>query len=651
MHYMSIVRSLIKKWEDDFPLKLKYMTCQSDYERSKTFYESALCDQVTLPPCNDVLSYKSDQQAETFRMEGNQFFKMDKWIEAVEAYTKSLCYAVDDANVALSFSNRSAALNKLNSKDCLEDIERAIKYGYPENRRYKLEERKATFFSKINEKELAKQYFEEAIKYVKKSDLSKDRINSLISEYKLQLSSSSSQCSSIAPVSTSLESVLKYEKELPELKERHAVFTSLSRNCEVVYSEKGRHVVASRRFKLGEVIMIEKPYAKLINYLMMWNHCSHCLRHCLNGLPCNKCPFVIFCSQNCQQEGLQDHKIDCQLSKYLLLSNLEKYHILAVKAVTKVPAVEILKCTREKVVEEFDDERNMVLSSGRYEWNDYNTICDFVKHNLEITGTELQIKCFEALYLLKVLETTTYFEQVTSEAMHQTKVLVLSFLLNHLQSFPCKAYGIQEFAINLSSFGKSVMQKIGGGFYSTLSLFSHSCTPNTYRDNCQNVMVMRTTTPIEEGEEIFSNYGPLYLVMPKNERIKVLENKKFKCVCEACINDWPTIYSLSRELRYMCLQCHLPMQSIPRCRLKCGRCKVVENKHVRINEYEMKHKQFLVYSKLLEEFKPSLVLPRVIEYLEYLHLNFQQPMQQFEFAVILLQNVYFLMSNCYLMHQ
>ncbi len=89
---------------------------------------------------------KSLESASTFKEEGNAHFKTGKYLEARDSYTRSilLCpvdYSSPENNVefAIFLANRSAALEACRMfVACQQDIEMALKYGYPKNFQYKV---------------------------------------------------------------------------------------------------------------------------------------------------------------------------------------------------------------------------------------------------------------------------------------------------------------------------------------------------------------------------------------------------------------------------------------------------------------------------------------------------------------------------------
>lgn len=78
---------------------------------------------------------------------------------------------------------------------------------------------------------------------------------------------------------------------------------------------------------------------------------------------------------------------------------------------------------------------------------------------------------------------------------------------------------------------------------------------------------MRAVKPIQTGEIIAENYGPIYSQMEKYSRQeKLLSQYWFKCDCIPCQELWPTFQELDNKI--MRFRCNAPKNGIER--KKCG---------------------------------------------------------------------------------
>ena len=147
------------------------------------------------------------EKALKYREEGNKLFQADKPTQAVLFYNKAISYSphpsfqqldtdqdkvkevqfVDEIPekergkrtpsryeaLALSYANRSAALRRLSQfEDCLKDVSRAAKFGYPKENLHKLWERKGKCYHGLRRYDLASKCYRQALQCLKESGLS-----------------------------------------------------------------------------------------------------------------------------------------------------------------------------------------------------------------------------------------------------------------------------------------------------------------------------------------------------------------------------------------------------------------------------------------------------------------------------------------------
>lgn len=101
------------------------------------------------------VSEKSQDKADSYRVDGNNFYKNLKFYEALESYNKSLCAALPGSKAfALAYANRSAVYLEVKEYQlCLENIQAARKAGYPKDKIDQLNEREARCEMKKMEKD------------------------------------------------------------------------------------------------------------------------------------------------------------------------------------------------------------------------------------------------------------------------------------------------------------------------------------------------------------------------------------------------------------------------------------------------------------------------------------------------------------------
>jgi SET and MYND domain-containing protein 4 len=161
-----------------------------------------------------MFSRKSNERAGILRVEGNSFYTQRKFFNAILKYNESLCFADPSSdNLGHAFANRSAVYFEMKLYEkCLKNIELAKQNHYPEKSFEVLDKRGEKC------KELMK--------------TSREKILDPWNFFKLSYPAN---------------------EKLPFIAD-----------ClEVKKSEKyGRHVITNRPLKVGDIIVVEKPFCR-----------------------------------------------------------------------------------------------------------------------------------------------------------------------------------------------------------------------------------------------------------------------------------------------------------------------------------------------------------------------------------------------------
>lgn len=201
---------------------------------------------------------KSNAVADKHRNDGNKLFTQKKWIEAVEEYNQSLCYAeTGTESMSIAYANRSSCFLHLEKYDfCLRDIELAIKANYPQRLMAKIAQRKADCLK-----------------------LTASDKKSGPATVKLSYGESATILG--------MANVLKIEQNV----------------------EFGRHIVAKCDIPVGKTVLVEPYYVLTIEGGT--SHCSTCQAIECNLIPCENCTIAMFCSAACLEHGRVFHDMEC----------------------------------------------------------------------------------------------------------------------------------------------------------------------------------------------------------------------------------------------------------------------------------------------------------------------------------------------------
>lgn len=229
--------------------------------------------------CAESKFAKSGGTASKLRDEGNAKFKIHDNEGAIRFYTESIiCSPEYGPELSLGYGNRSAALYYVGQYDfCLKDIEMALKYRYPKNLEYKLHQRRGLCLTKLAKYSEARNAFQSAVTALesvpklpaeKKESIKRD-INALMAE-----TDSSSKQRSLSQESA--EPVVQAPTE-PKYG-TNETFPGASSILEIKESTiKGRHVIANKNVKVGDVLFSEIPYASILLPEHYSSHCHHCV--------------------------------------------------------------------------------------------------------------------------------------------------------------------------------------------------------------------------------------------------------------------------------------------------------------------------------------------------------------------------------------
>lgn len=547
-----------------------FMQLTSDRERICFLLQlNAVQQRLCLP--HDCESFsaagsKSSKMANKLRNDGNQYFKAKNYMMALCKYTESLSYAplvveecdMEDRTASLAFANRSAVLFQLGKHQlCFDDIDHAFSIGYPPSLAYKLYDRKGQCLVALGKPNEAAVSFSAALDALAVCDLEDPRRQQWQTDLKKRVKSCEHEHPSNHNVSSPGLSLIC--RDIPELHEcqRNSCFESLSDACDAVYDPLlGRYIVAKRDILPGEVILSEKPYASVLLSESRLDHCAHCYKFTLAPIPCPSCCHSLYCSSECRNFAYKlYHRLECPLGEILEKSGVDKFAFLALRTLIVTPLDVVRKSCEPLPVCEASNVANVIEKSELYRANSYEAICGLVTHAEDRTAHDLFRRAAIAIFLLRCLCFAGFFE--TKDPPADVLSGTGGLLLSHLQSYPCNAHEIAEFALNPDAVAASMPNELGAGIYATLSLFNHSCDPavtrNFYGDRC----IVRTIRPIRAGDELSDNYGAVFAMQSRSERrAKLLPQYFFECKCIACAEDWP-LFSTLRETgpKWRCGNC------------------------------------------------------------------------------------------------
>ncbi len=327
--------------------------------------------------------------------------------------------------------------------------------------------------------------------------------------------------------------------------------------CKIIFF---RYIVACEDIDLGETIVKESPLTFSLHRDHFGTHCQNCFAPIRGVVPCLRCSWVCYCSSDCREIASKSyHKYECGILKLLLESGFNCYPYLALRALCKEGLSNLLAMKNDLVQgrsEEAGTSESMIANGLVYSSTDFRNLNNLMAHEETITDDQWLLRTLVAVYLLKCLQITDFFDNdneeepevtVGPDELTEDELFIGALLLHLLNVLPCNVHDVSEYENPVKDqFARGAKQvSLGAAMYPTLALFNHSCTPSFMRCNRGNGVICVTSKAIKAGEEICENYGLMFTSKPLAARKRVLkEHYKFDCICECCSENWPTLGDL-----------------------------------------------------------------------------------------------------------
>ena len=211
--------------------------------------------------------------ASKLRDEGNIKFQHGNTGESLKLYSQSIiCSPEVGPELSLAFGNRSAALYRLDQfQASLTDIILALKYKFPKNLEYKIQQRKGQCHTKLGEHSEAREAFLKAMEMLDLAPkLTREKKESLLRDIQSLMAESErlSQSENPQPLPRDVPPNLDENLDLPGA----ATFLTLKSEP----GARGRHVTTEKDITAGEVLFSETPFASVQIPEHSSTHCHHC---------------------------------------------------------------------------------------------------------------------------------------------------------------------------------------------------------------------------------------------------------------------------------------------------------------------------------------------------------------------------------------
>ncbi|XP_064633432.1 SET and MYND domain-containing protein 4-like [Lineus longissimus] len=587
-------------------LSAEFAKLKTDEERAKFVLELEIVNETM--KIEENFNGKSLEEAKVLRENGNQSFQKKYYYNALQHYNDCIRKVPLDADnpegkneLALAYGNRSAVLYHLKDyEQSLIDIGLALECGFPPELHFKLYDRQGKCYRELKKKGDAVAAFKKASELLQQSNLDESKKLNWENDIRTQAEACQKLSAEKPKTKDSQKNIYKKPKipVFPPSCNKNDKFPCASAVFELKDSaEQGRCAVVSKDVRVGEVLIVEKPFGSVLLAPYYMTHCYNCMKRTIGTYPCPNCCTVNFCSKECQQVALDSfHKNECKyLSNINLTDNCWGHLVHRV----------ILRAGYDKLTSFKEYLKN---EGGNVDWNkfgcgdgdvwaenDLRTVRSLMTHDSDRTPADLFLRAIKAVFLLKCLQKGGFFGE---EAKSEDVVFVGGLLLSLLQLCPCNAHEVSEIEVSRKGIRHAKSLEIGAGLYPTMSLLNHSCNPTVVRHYYGDVCVVRAIRNMRKGEEIVDNYGALWAVHPKKFRQDKLKDQYyFNCQCDACLDDWP-IYPEMPDNMPPALKCEkcseplLPQENTNFTAYPCTQCKHKHDMSKKLLVLERSHEVF-----------------------------------------------------------
>ncbi|KAK1137915.1 hypothetical protein K0M31_002409 [Melipona bicolor] len=476
---------------------------------------------------------KSIAKAQAFKKMGNKEFQAKNYNKSIESYTKCALYAsINSCELPVAMANRSASLFYLGRyDDCIKDIQLAIKLNYPKQLQYKLYLRLLQCYLKLGKQQLAEEILTIVQKMIHDSDYIAPSMKGNIERKINNITFTDSF------EKNTVQNIIQNTDDLSRLKskiifEENVNFPNASINIDRIYNEElGRHVVANKCIKKGDILFMEKPVGFVLLSHDTLSLCPHCI--CSNTdipVPCTTCVNNFYCNDYCLTEAWSSyHCWECPGSQMELWKEIGIGH-LALKV--------LLTCTTTTDKVKFNEMQNLVTNFDKLSMDDlriYGITAIMLTIYLSKYTDFFETNNLEDCLMSKFSDNSfnMNFNILTS---NDKQLYVSSLLLRYILQLIGNGHAITKSNTLLSNDSSMNEQDIvATGVYPSASMMNHSCDPNIINIFMNQYLIVRASKDIAKDEEILNCYGPHYRYMTTEDRQKILKSQYcFTCKCTAC---------------------------------------------------------------------------------------------------------------------
>ena len=426
----------------------------------RTFYDSMCSSYISSIASRQL---KCNIRSKRIRDEGNLFYQKFDHEGALEKYNESICNAdLGSEHLGIGYANRSAVYFLMGRYDeCMRSIIYAKQSNYPERLMPKLLERERKCM--------------EVLKIGTKDTIPKRQ------EYKLCYSANEK---------------IPFLADCVEVKES---------------SEMGKGLYATKDIHIGDIIEIEEPFVRTLNFDQFYKRCSYCHDEKYNNLiPCDSCTKVMFCSEECKEMAWMDfHEFECEMIDGLI-KNREIKALMVSKIIwsalnafeTVDEWMKFFECDKQKI-------QNLEIDFENYTArNKYESMLGLVP-TYKCSDAEIKSLVFTAIRLQKLILSNKVVESRFKSEREQS--FLFRAIFHHyymIKIYTSTIIAVPKVDWTTWSFENGMLKKrIGCSIMTIFNLLNHSCCPNVVRVVERKKLILFAIRPIKSGQQLFCTYA------------------------------------------------------------------------------------------------------------------------------------------------
>ena len=426
----------------------------------------------------------------------------------------------------VQLTSRAAVLGKTNlSKQAVEDINIALKCGYPQELKFKAYQRLAVGFTAMKDTTRTIESYKFLLKSLDDSNLPVEKKNKMKSDCVHKIKQLS-----LNAVNTTKDTQNKQRG----IFDVHKTF--FSNKIKIESTEmRGRYSIAKELIPAGEIIANESSCLSSTIPSKRSNHCLNCSKYAFAPLPCPGCCYVCFCCSDCRAIGLPRHLKQCRLSNFLnnISENTKKTNFLLSPLLAALDLIlqQDFKDQLE-IFKSWKDEGDEATKIGD-DKKSYFKVLKMVKH---FSSMDIKLHFVNCVLVMKILKFLDYFP---ANLPIEDEQMLLVIVCHYFAAVKSNIHTTSEIRFQDKSLE---FTPVGVGMYPEVALHvNHSCNPNTFTiDNGTNQLTV-AGRDIVAGEEITHIYVGHYGDTTKEKRQELLQRKfHFQCCCLACEQDYPS---------------------------------------------------------------------------------------------------------------